>query len=98
MNKIITENHICTFCDSTEKPRQKGEFIYCPQCEMPQFEGVEFKPEASVAAEKKCFFCKVKVKPVLPIRMFPEEIGFEANIILGIARFVNARILPMKIL
>lgn len=42
MNKIIDENHICTFCDETEKPKQRGKYIYCPTCGMPQFEGVSY--------------------------------------------------------
>ncbi|MDQ3635423.1 MAG: hypothetical protein M3405_13075 [Acidobacteriota bacterium] len=45
MNKIIDENHVCTFCDSDRKPITDGIYIYCPTCQMPQFEGVTYEPD-----------------------------------------------------
>ena len=45
MNKIIDKNHVCTFCDSTEKPKKRGDYLHCPTCGMPQFEGVVYDPD-----------------------------------------------------
>ena len=49
MNKIIDKNHVCTFCDSTAKPKMRGDFLHCPTCGMPQFEGVIYDPDDDVA-------------------------------------------------
>jgi len=49
MNKIIDENHVCTFCRSTDKPKSDGECLRCPVCRMPQFEGVVYDPDDDIS-------------------------------------------------
>ena len=73
MNKIIDENHVCVFCESTDRPINKDETLYCPYCNMPQFEGVTFEPDPAVASDKECFFCDKTVVPVFPLRVSAED-------------------------
>lgn len=80
MNKIITKDHICTFCDSRAKPIPDGDFIKCPCCGISQFEGIEYQPDVPVK-ELECRICKMLVEPKHQLRLDADESGGNGAVI-----------------
>lgn len=73
-NRKIDENYSCAYCGTRDRPRPEKEYLVCPRCELPQFEGVGYD-RITKFTRLDCLNCKRSVEPEDLIRFVPEEPG-----------------------
>lgn len=77
MNKTISEDHVCTFCQSTEQPEDIGAvFLQCRTCGYPQIPGVSYEPSAPKIKYFDCDTCRKMIQPIFQVRVLSDITGY----------------------